>query len=109
MSTVSSDAAEAKTQGGVPDGWKRLDSAVVRLLVAYETWRKRAEDAEARVARLETTLRGISKPSESDPVDLSQELEALRSENEDLRRRLGDAAELVRRNLRRLDFVEDAP
>lgn len=89
-----------------PPEWQRLEQAARRLLDEHAAWRRRARDAEKRLQRLEATMRELSV-GELDPVAASERAEALERENAELRRRLEQAGERIRRILDRLDFVRE--
>jgi hypothetical protein len=86
--------------------WDRLDRAVRRALDDRDTWRRRAILAEKRVRELESTLRDVSS-GRLDPLQLSEQAQALERENRLLLSRLTQARETVERILVRLQFVEE--
>jgi predicted RNase H-like nuclease (RuvC/YqgF family) len=89
-----------------PPELDRLELTVHRLLEAHDTWRRRAEAAEARIAELEAAVRDLSSGS-LDPVALGDEVRTLQEQNAALRERLGRAHEAVQRMAGRLQFVEE--
>lgn len=84
----------------------RLRVAVERLLELVRLQGDRAVRAEGRVRDLEGLLARFAR-GEEDPARLARGLEALREENEELRRRLGEGAEGVERLLARIRFLEE--
>lgn len=102
---MSNDAAE-RAIPPVPPEWERLELSVRRLLDDYETWRRRAREAEARIEELESTLTRVSSGS-LDPVALGDRVKELESENVRLRGRIEAAAEHLRRTFARIQFIEE--
>lgn len=106
MSTVSSDAAEVGRETRAPDEFVRLQGAVRRLVDEVAGYRARAKVAEKRVAELERTLRELSSGA-LDPLKLRQGLRSLEEENQELRRRMVEAHDRIRRLVARFDFLKE--
>lgn len=86
--------------------WNGLEVAVRRLIDARDAWRRRALEAERRVCELESALDDVLS-GKLDPVELTQRVEALASENRALRERVVAAREKVRGILQRLEMLEE--
>jgi len=97
---------EVERRNARPPEWDRLELSVRRLLDDYDRWRRRARAAEQRVETLEATLRDVAAGA-IDPAEMSRRIEALQAENRDLRERLDQARERVRRLVERLRFLEE--
>lgn len=103
---MSSDAAEAPTNGAVPEDFDQLEASVRRLLDELAGFRARAEVAEAKCADMEKTLRDMSSGA-LDPMQLRDGLRDLKSENTELRRRMVEAQDRIRRLVSRFDFLRE--
>lgn len=109
MTTVSSDEAErgaARAPVPLPDEYVRLERAVRRLLDELAGHRARARLAEARVEELDRALREIGT-GELNPVKLRDGLRKLEAENRELRRRMVQAQDRIRRLVARFDFLRE--
>lgn len=107
MPTVSNDAAEPTTSAApVPDEYDRLERAVRRLLDDAAGYRARAQVAEQRVTELERTVRDMSTGA-LDPLKLREGLRRLEAENRELRRRMVQAQDRIRRLVARFDFLRE--
>jgi predicted trehalose synthase len=95
-----------KQRHAVPPELDRLELKVRGLLDAYDAWRRRAEEAEARVRDLERAVRDMSTGG-LDPVALADQVRVLDERNDALRQRMQQAEEAVQRMLARLHFVEE--
>lgn len=84
----------------------RLRVAVERLLEQVRVQRDRTARAEGRIRDLEGLLARFAR-GEEDPATLAARLQALREENAELRRRLGEGVEGVDRLLARIRFLEE--
>lgn len=102
---MSNDAAE-RANGALPEEYARLESSVRRLLDELAGCRRRAEAAEAKVAEAAKTLREMSDGA-LDPMKLREGLRTLEGENEELRRRMVEAQDRVRRLVARFDFLRE--
>jgi chromosome segregation ATPase len=89
-----------------PPELDRLELKVRRLLEAHDTWRQRAEAAEARIRDLETTIRELGA-GRLDPLALADEVRSLDERNRALRERMEKAGEMVQRMLARLQFAQE--
>ena len=103
---MSSDAAEETTNGPLPDEFVRLRGAVERLADEAAGYRARAQVAEARTSELEQTLRDMSSGA-LDPLKLQEGLRELEEENKELRRRMVQAQDRIRRPIARFDFLRE--
>lgn len=108
---MSSDEAETGPgngagEGVLPEEYLRLESSVRRLLDEAAGYRARAKVAEQRAGELEHTLRDFSSGT-LDPVKLKERLRTLEEENQDLRRRLVEAQDRIRRLIARFDFLRE--
>jgi predicted trehalose synthase len=95
-----------KQRHAAPPELDRLELKVRGLLDAYDAWRRRAEEAEARVRDLERAVRDMSTGG-LDPVALADQVRVLDERNDALRQRMQQAEEAVQRMLARLHFVEE--
>ena len=100
---MASNGADAR----LPGEWSELELAVRRMLDDHDAMKVRLADAEARSAELEGALQNFSSGS-VDPVDVQKRVEMLTRENQELRRRLGQAHERVTRVMDRLRFAEES-
>lgn len=102
MSTSGTDGADA-----VPgEVLAELEESVGRLLAALRGVRERHEASEVRVRQLEEVLKRLQQ-GESDPVELQERIQALEAENQDLRDRVTQGRDGVRRLLARIRFLEE--
>ncbi len=107
---MSADANSPPERAGAPGGgaeWDRLELSARRLLQEHADFRRRARRAEARVGELEGALREVAHGT-IDPVDLQKRLQNAERENTELRRRLSEARERVRRIIARLRFLDES-
>ncbi|MEJ2678590.1 MAG: hypothetical protein P8174_05865 [Gemmatimonadota bacterium] len=72
----------------------------------YEVWRRRAQTAERKIEELQATVKRLSSGG-PDPIALQQRTEALRAENEQLRRRMGEAHERIEKMIARFEFLRE--
>lgn len=87
---------------------QRLESALQRLLSAFDALQHKTTQAEERVKQLEGAMRTSSTPSgDLDPVALANRVSLLEQENRFLARRLDRARESVRRISARLQFLDE--
>ena len=100
---MASNGADAR----LPGEWSELELAVRRMLDDYDAMKARLTQSEARCAELESALHNFSSGS-VDPVDVQKRVELLTRENQELRRRLGQAHERVTRVMDRLRFAEES-
>ena len=106
MPTVSSDAAEVGAEPRAPDEFVRLQSAVRRLLDEVAGYRARAKVAEEKAAELERAMRDLSSGA-LDPMKLRRRLGTLEEENHELRSRMVEAHDRIRRLVARFDFLSE--
>jgi FtsZ-binding cell division protein ZapB len=102
---VSSGAAR-RLERSLPKEVDGLELSVRRLMDRYEVWRRRAQAAERKVEELTSTVKRLSSGS-PDPLELQQQTEALQAENEELRRRMGEAHERIRKLITRFEFLQE--
>ena len=103
---VSSSGADPTGAAGAPEELVRLEGSVRRLLDELAGYRARARVAEDRVAELEQTVRDMST-GDLDPLKLREGMRKLEAENEDLRERMTEAQERIRRLVARFDFLRE--
>ena len=103
---MSNDAADARTNGALPEEFARLESRVRKLLEELAGFRARAEMAEERSAKLQKTLSDVSSGA-LDPMKLRERMRSLEDENEELRRRMVEAQDRIRRLVARFDFLRE--
>lgn len=103
---MSNDAADARTNGALPEDFARLESRVRKLLEELAGFRARAEMAEERSAKLQKALDDVSSGA-LDPMKLRERVRSLEDENEALRRRMVEAQDRVRRLVARFDFLRE--
>lgn len=104
---MSNDAVEAASGStALPSEYIRLERAVHRLLDEVAGYRARAQVAEARAAELQRTLRELSSGS-LDPMKLKEGVRKLEEENRELRRRMVQAQDRIRRLIARFDFLRE--
>lgn len=101
-----SGSGAKRTDAAEREALTRLEAVVGRLIDRSEELSARASKAEARARELETLLKRFAK-GDSDPALLQATVTALRSEAEDLRKRLHAGREGVDRILSRMRFLEE--
>lgn len=106
MPTVSNDGPDAQGNGTLPDDFVRLEASVRALLEQLAGYRARARQAEERSAELKKTLRDVSSGA-LDPMKLREGMRKLEAENEELRSRMVEAQDRVRRLVARFDFLQE--
>lgn len=106
MPTVSNDGPDGSTDGVLPEDFTRLESSVRELLGELAGYRDRAETAEEKNAELRKTLRDMSSGA-LDPMKLREGVRRLEAENEELRRRMVEAQDRIRRLVARFDFLRE--
>lgn len=105
MPTVSNAEADGRAStAAVPDEFVRLERAVRRLLDEVAGYRARAQVAERKASELEHTLRDVNSGA-LDPLKLKDGLKKLEEENRELRRRMVQAQDRIRRLVARFDFL----
>ena len=103
---------EARSSGGGQtstrerEALSRLDEAVGGLLDELERLRKEHGEATSKAAELEELLANFVE-GESEPGALVERVRELESENGDLRVRLEEGREGIRRMLARIRFLEE--
>jgi len=102
---MESGSARKPSSNAAPE-LDRLESTVQRLLLAHDALKRRAEAAEARVRELERAVQDVST-GRVNPVDLAKDARRLEEQNADLRARIDQAQQAIRRLLTRLQFVEE--
>ena len=102
----NSEADPAGAAPLAPEELRRLEGAVRRLLDELAGYRARTRVAEDRAAELERTVRGLSSGA-LDPLELGERARKLEQENEDLRRRMGEAQDRIRGLVARFDFLRE--
>ncbi|CAN5626774.1 hypothetical protein BH23GEM3_BH23GEM3_08900 [soil metagenome] len=91
-----SDAAERTAPGELPASWSRLERAAAESVLALETWRSRALEAEEEIPRLRAALEEAVAHNGSDvPDDTRAQIRRLRAENTALRSRMTQARRRV--------------
>lgn len=103
---MSNEGADTRTDGALPEDFTRLESSVRRLLDQVVGYRARAEVAEKKTAELEKTLRELSSGA-LDPMEMREGMRKLETENEELRRRMVEAQDRIRRLVARFDFLRE--
>lgn len=106
MSSDEADTQQGKSDGALPEEYRRLESSVRRLLDEAAGYRARAQVAEQRATQLESTLRDLSTGA-LDPVELKEGVRRLEEENQQLRRRIVGAQDRIRRLIARFDFLRE--
>lgn len=107
--TVSNDEVERAAGASaelLPDEYVALERAVRQLLDDVAGFRARARVAEQRVAELERTVRDMSTGA-LDPLKMRESLRRMEAENRELRRRMVQAQDRVRRLVARFDFLRE--
>lgn len=103
---MSSDGAERSTNGALPEDFLRLEASVRQLLDQLAGYQARARVAEKKSAELEKTLQDMSSGT-LDPMRLRHGVKKLEAENEELRRRMVDAQDRIRRLVDRFGFLRE--
>lgn len=107
MSTASSDVADREREGvTLPDEYARLERAVRRLADELAGYRARVQVAESRAAELERVLEELNSGA-LDPLALRERIGKLERENRELRHRMVQAGDRVRRLVARFDFLRE--
>ncbi len=101
-----SGGAARRPERSLPTEIDGLELSVRRLMDRYEVWRRRARAAEQQVEDLKSTVKRLSSGG-PDPLELQQRTETLRAENEELRRRMGEAHERIEKMIARFEFLQD--
>ena len=105
MPTVSNAEADVRTApAALPDDFVRLERSVRRLLDEVAGYRARAQVAERKATELERTLKDVSSGA-LDPVKMKDGLRKLEEENRELRRRMVQAQDRIKRLIARFDFL----
>lgn len=101
MASAGADAPPAA-------GWERLERAARATVRSLAEWRRRAEVAEAEVARLRAELESVSAgaPSSAEGEEAGGELRRLRAENALLSSRAAEARQRIAALLSRLAVLE---
>jgi len=84
---------------------ERLETVAERLLDRVRELEGSLRESRERARKLESLLERF-RSGEEDPAELSEEVERIRSENRELRRRLEEGRETVDRLLSRIRFLE---
>ena len=98
---MSNHAAEAENAA-----LGRLEAAVAELLTMHSSERARADRAETELRELEQLLKAFEVGTES-PKGLSDRVERLEAERDDLRARLAEGRDTVKRVVDRIRFLEE--
>ena len=99
--------AAADDEGPDPGpGWERLERAAQATAAALESWRRRAREAEAEVARLRQELEALTTLGPLPSAEAGDELRRLRAENAVLVSRTDEARKRVTGLLARLALLE---
>lgn len=107
MPTVSNAEVEEQTRpAALPDEYVRLERAVRRLLDDLAGYRARADVAERKASDLERTIEDVASGA-LDPVELRATVRKLEQENGELRRRMVEAQDRIRRLVARFDFLQE--
>jgi predicted RNase H-like nuclease (RuvC/YqgF family) len=107
MPTVSNAEAEGGAVAEMlPDEYVRLERSVRRLLDEMAGYRARAQVAEGKASELERALQDVTSGA-LDPMKLRDGLRRLEEENRELRRRMVQAQDRIRRLIARFDFLEE--
>jgi hypothetical protein len=102
---ASSGVDNAAAPAGSPE-WDRLELGVRRLLDEHAQWKRRAREAESKLAEMQTMLAEVSRGG-LDPDELSARIDKLEKMNRDLIARLDRARGSVGTILSRLELIED--
>ncbi|HUG39066.1 MAG TPA: hypothetical protein VMM12_01195 [Longimicrobiales bacterium] len=106
MSNAEADGRPSTV--ALPDEFVRLERSVRRLLDDVAGYRARADVAERRATELERTLEDVGTGA-LDPLKLRDGVRRLEEENEELRRRMAQAQDRIRRLVARFDFLGEEP
>jgi chromosome segregation ATPase len=106
MSTVLSDVAERERTAALPEEYQRLETAVARLADELAGYRARVQVAEGRAAELERVLKDVNTGA-LDPLFLRNRIRELDRENRELRHRMVQAQDRIRRLITRFDFLRE--
>jgi FtsZ-binding cell division protein ZapB len=107
MSTLSSDVVDQKRESvTLPDEFARLERATRRLADELAGYRARVQIAENRAAELERVLKDVST-GDLNPLSQRERITKLEKENRELRHRMVQAQDRVRRLLARFDFLRE--
>jgi predicted RNase H-like nuclease (RuvC/YqgF family) len=87
-------------------GFEALESAVDRLLDRVREMEETVRKSNRRRQEVETLLERMTTGDEN-PARMSERIQALESENQDLRRRLGEGRSGVDRLLARVRYLEE--
>jgi len=90
----------------MPPEYERLEAATRRLLEEVAGYRARAQVAEHKASELERTLRDVNSGA-LDPIKLRDGMRTLTEENKELRRRMVQAQDRIRRLIARFDFLRE--
>ncbi|MEJ2217989.1 MAG: hypothetical protein P8099_15380 [Gemmatimonadota bacterium] len=101
-----SGGAARRSERSLPKEVDGLELSVRRLMDRYDVWRRRAHAAERKVEELQSKVKRLSSGS-PDPLKLQQRTDALQAENEDLRRRMGEAHARIRKMVERFEFLRE--
>lgn len=105
MPTVSNAEAEVRAaRVALPEEIVRLERSVRSLLDDLAGYRARTQVAERKAAELEKALKEVSSGA-LDPVKLRDGMRRLEEENRELRRRMVQAQDRIRRLIARFDFL----
>ena len=102
MSNGEADRSEV----ALPEEYERLEKAVRRLVDEVAGYRARAQVAERRATELERALRDVSSGA-LDPLKLRDGMRKLAEENRELRHRMVQAQDRIRRLIARFDFLQE--
>jgi FtsZ-binding cell division protein ZapB len=107
MSTRSSDVADQQREFvPLPDEFARLERATRRLADELAGYQARVQVAENRAAELEGVLKAMSSGG-LNPLSLRERIAKLEKENRELRHRMVQAQDRVRRLVARFDFLRE--
>lgn len=101
-----SAAAEVPREPELPQEWERAERVAREVGAALTSWRSRALEAEAEVARLRRALDELAADPGEGGAGTAGQVKRLRAENAALRSRMGEAHERVRGLLARLGTLE---
>lgn len=85
---------------------ERLELLVGRAVAGLRAWRGRAIAAEKRLSTMEATLREVTS-GRMDPHTLNAELEGVRAENRELRRRLDESRGRIAKIMERIEMLSE--
>lgn len=107
MLTVSNAEVEEQARtASLPDDYVRLEESVRQLLDDLAGYRARTQVAEQKAAELERTLQDVTSGT-LDPLEMRSALGRLENENKELRRRMVQAQDRIRRLVSRFDFLRE--